>query len=198
MYNKANLEVAAIIDKDGRYGLVFEPGQTWATNGQALVKITAPAEKLEDFPELSGKQELTNQIQIEKEDALKIKKMIPKKICMPILKNIVFTGIENGLAKFATTDLSAATEIKARIKEGKPPDLASIYPKETPFFSICFNVDLLLNVLKIIKEAKENRSYAKKIKIDFWDKDKVARIQAKNSDTEQEIEAAIMPMKERE
>ena len=162
MYNKANLEVAAIIDKNNRYGLVFEPGQTWATNGQALIKVTAPLEKLEDFPELSRKQELSNQIQIEKEDAFKIKKMIPKKACMPILKNIVFTGIENSFAKFATTDLSSATEIKARIKEGKPPGLASIYPKETPFFSICFNVDLLLTVLKIIKEAKEDGSYTKR------------------------------------
>ena len=198
MYNKANLEVATIIENSYRFGVVFEPEQTWATNGEALIKITTPLEKLEDFPELSGKQELSNQIQIEKEDAFKIKKMIPKKACMPILKNIVFTGIENGLAKFATTDLSTATEIKARIKEGKPPDPASIYPETAPVFSICFNVDLLLTVLKIIKEAKENKSYAKKIKIDFWDKDKVARIQAKNSDTEQEIEAGIMPMKEGE
>ena len=197
MYNKANLEVAAIIEKDGRYGLVFEPGQTWGTNGQAVVKITTPSEKLEDFPELSGKQELVGQIQIEKEDAFKIKKMIPKKVdSMPILKNFVFTGMENSLAKFAATDLSSATEIKARIKEGRIPDLTSIYPKETPFFSICFNVDLLLTVLKIIKEAKEDGSYAKKIKIDFWDKDKVARIQTKNEDTGQEIEAGIMPMGE--
>ena len=198
MYNKANLEVATIIENSYRFGVVFEPEQTWATNGEALIKITAPLEKLEDFPELSGKQELMDQIQIEKEDALKIKKMIPKNVCMPILKNIVFTGIENDFAKFATTDLSTATETRARIKEGNTPDLTSIYPETAPVFSIYFDVDLLLNVLKIIKEAKEDRSYAKKIKIDFWDKDKVARIQAKNSDTEQEIEAAIMPMKEGE
>ena len=198
MYNKANLEVATIIENSYRFGVVFEPEQTWATNGEALIKITAPLEKLEDFPELSGKQELSNQIQVEKEDAFKIKKMIPKKAGMSILKNIVFTGVENGLAKFATTDLSSATEIKARIKEGRIPDLTSIYPKETPVFSICFNVDLLLTVLKIIKEAKEDRSYTKKIKIDFWEKDKIARIQTKNEDTGQEIEAGIMPMKERE
>ncbi len=164
--------------EDGRYILSCvhaEPdGTTVGTNGRAIVAVSPPDAKREDFPDVgpmpkAPKDGLNLSPQIVKD----LRRALPKGRAVsarPILGNAALVKAPKGHVAFATTDLSSSQRIEGAVPEGRFPDwqsmIAPIY-SEANRVSVFLNPNVLGAALRAMSDVIGNATETRTVEIRF-------------------------------
>lgn len=200
MFNRGNLAVADVVDKDCvSSNVLFYDGGTVATNGHILVKVSRPDGDVDEAPMIAGEKPNNDfgEFTLDVESIKKIKKGLPQKSrTLTILENAFVIG-KGDTRRLVATDLASVVSAGAKDGGGPPNrarDVDHWQPKTDPAVTIKMNAESLIRILKVMKEAQgDKQAYPVTFKI--WSDCDAVRMDAENIMTGQKIEGLIMPMK---
>lgn len=205
MLNKHNLSIAEFLDgKESRYGihaLHVTPEGTIATDGESLVRVTAPNLKAENFP-VFGDFKAADKFKpfsLPRSSAIAIEKALPKRATIPVLNcAAIDPRTDKGdEAVIGVTDLDNPQVFRPRKEKGNYPDYTTVIPplegEKGPKFTITFDARKLAKLFK--SAAKFTDDYNARVTVHLYAPDKAARFEARNEGTGQEWTGICMPVR---
>jgi len=235
LYTAANFAVAAVAKKSDEcpYGTravyptltgvhFAADGSTVATNGHAVLTVSAPLANAADFPHSEGittavgsgglpvagpglpeaelcylLREPDFEFTLSAESVKAIQKAIPKRVAQPVLAHAALDETRtaaNGSALFVTTDLATRREHEVKKLEGAYPKAPyCIPPRSDATFRVGFNLDNLIPFLQAVKAAAGKSNGGVVVEFSFAAPVNGMRIDGYNEDTMQSVTGTIMP-----
>lgn len=210
LINKHNLAVGQFAAKnESRYSMhaiqVSEQG-TCATDGACLVKVSAPNQKASEFPLIDGveRQENITPFLLPLDAAQKIAKAMPQNERIPVLNTALVAaspvhGENPKPATIAVTDLDTPQVFKPRCLNGQFPNVDDVIPKDEPAFEIVLPAHYLAKLAKAAGDFSDLRGTGENsdeyLLLQMWDRSKAVVIRTRNTETEQDWFAMLMPVK---
>ena len=199
--NKFSLDLAALVDKEkGRYlnGIHVTSEFTEVTNGSYAMRIDNVKIDPDDYPNgPNGEKIYTEEIDamISDDVAKRIQKSIPgiRSASLPILQNAVpgqNIKKDGTNMELITYDLEVWNPINFRPIEERYPNIDAVFPKDKSEMELGFNPDFMI---RLCQQFKKNG--VKVVKLSLYNANCAMQLEGKNSDTDQEIKALLMPCK---
>ena len=206
LLNKHNLSIANLAPKEGsksyneRYNMHVirvDKAGTAVTNGHYAVMVSLPTTaKDADFPAaipgFTPAKGKTEPFLLHLDDAVRIRKAIPKKPGIPILQHACVGVDAAGQVALAVTDLASSQVFTAYKPEGRFPKLESGVPTDEPLLTICLSADYLQKLAKAAMDfnAGDTRDM---VKLKLYGATKVATMETTNGEG-QKFFAMLMPV----
>lgn len=206
MFTRWNFDIAGLLPTDPDAllitagGLFVSPERTMETDGHQVVIVTAPESQpsLFDQPDGLKEAEFFTPFLMDRESALKIAKLIPKRNpdapenSMAMLD--IHTEAESDSTVAVTEDVRRAIFKSLKRDATKFPAIDKFLPDpETARFEIQFNADMLAPVLRLFQKFASQDKMTPTITIRLFGPTAGMRIDA--TACEQKMTAVVMPMR---
>ena len=196
LVNKKALILEKILSKDDNVvlsNLCITNDKTIATNGKILLELKHPSQDLvQEFP-LQPKS-TKEQVLICPKTIAKIKANMKEKVTLPMLENFIINKEDKNI-EITMNDLDNEVKIKQAILEGvEYPDISEVYPADEPKIKIRLSINLLEELVSVIKPLSDNDHLG----IDFtiYGVDKAIKIDYKNQYKDVDLQGVILPMRQ--
>ncbi len=201
LLNKFSLAVASIASKEeSRYSLPaihVTKAHTEATNGHIALRVTHPAQNLENYPEVGQKplaEDFTETL-VSADDAKSALKNVPQEKSLTMLNHAHFG--QNGTPdsfEIVTSDLSQVKRINCQKVEGKFPDINLVIPSASQrrAVTVALNAKSLIELLKPLCAMSDEHNHC--VEFTVYSPNTVVKIESRNIATGQNGMGLIMPL----
>jgi hypothetical protein len=207
VFSKFNFKIASLLPTDPEAlipsagGLLVTPERTIETDGHQAVIVTAPESQptLFDNPDGMEEAEFFTPFLMDRESALKIAKIIPKRNPDAPENSLAMIDVHTEAESDST--VSIAEDVRRAIFKSRKVDAAkfpqidrAFPPEEEARFDVQFNADTLVPVLKLFQEFAGQDKMTPIITIRLYGPKHGVRIDA--AACGQKMTAVVMPMRQ--